>query len=269
MDWFIHKDIQLQFVNTLYSFGLWIIYWKLLYIVKPSYFNTETKYKNYKFVMNYVTYIKILRNIISWTHNVLFFIFWCIYYYKQDNQSLNILSLSSIGYYIFDFLYIIVNEKMNISNKLYVYHHIVAYLMLLYNQVNPAKYVLILYMNEISNILLYPCYHLLKLNEPFHKIKSEVWTNINNKDLEVNKRMELIHYVKKVGKQEKILKLMTSIWYAIFRIGWNGYFFINTTLDNLVDYLLTGLMFVSFVWSFMILKGTFTKPRKVIHKKIE
>ena len=82
---------------------------------------------------------------------------------------------NSGGYFLHDIYYILKNEKLNISNLLYFYHHIAC---LYYMRLSPLKYnwFNIIGVGELSNIPNYFVYHYLKTDPGSEKLKT--WKSV-------------------------------------------------------------------------------------------
>lgn len=250
----LFSELNYQVIDSLVSISLWTIYCYIIQITFPiESFSTSTKRCKFNFKVSQDNYHKIIRNIVCWTHNILFFVFFG--FYQLDSDILNILCLSSIGFYMFDTGYNILFDERNISNMIFIYHHIVAYMMFIIIPTNIEKYLTILLFNEISNIFLYPSYHYIKLYDFYNKNKNEIIKRILNQE----EYRDILDYENKSKNIIGNLKFITAVWYSVFRIGWNFLFFMDTTIDHVLDYFIVILMMISFIWSYFIIKGTLKK----------
>mgnify|MGYP001365307878 CR=1 FL=1 len=104
---------------------------------------------------------KIAYNYLSLTHAFL-----CILFYYV---SFNYFRFNSIGYFIYDSIYILNEKKINIVNICYIYHHLIlSYILFL--KIDEISFVLML--GEISNIPTYIVYHLIQIKDYENK---EIW----------------------------------------------------------------------------------------------
>lgn len=108
---------------------------------------------------------KICRNIVSFSHS---FLTVCLIYF---NVNFSLIIVNSVSYFIWDIIHMF---EHNSVDYLYVYHHLSAILMFLYNSELIKK---ILFNAELSNFPTYLVYHKLKLGKScdFEKIIQLVW----------------------------------------------------------------------------------------------
>lgn len=248
-------QMKYNIASSLFSAFIWHIYMKILEnTVSKRFFDTSTPAKNFVFAVSRYNHAKILRNIVSWTHNILFLYLGTLYWLSKI--SFSYVSFVSIGYYLFDLWLILYKDPKNLTNSIFILHHIIAYLMFAVLPTNPTKYITIISMAEISNIFLYPSYHYLKVFDNFYKNRTRLLI-----EPDYQRHIDLLYYRAHAFGTINNLKLLNAFWYSIFRVGWNLYFFMNTTLDHSIDYMIVFLMFISFVWSYHIIKNTFSSSK--------
>lgn len=104
---------------------------------------------------------KIAYNYVSLTHAFLCILFYFI--------SFNYVRFNSIGYFIYDSIYILSEKKINFVNLCYLYHHfILTYLLFL--EVKEISFVLML--GELSNIPTYIVYYFIQIEDQENK---KIW----------------------------------------------------------------------------------------------
>jgi len=133
------------------------------------------------------------------------------------------IQINSAGYFIFDFIYLIKNRKMDKLRFMYLYHHIAT---LSYISLDPNKYnwpYVILYA-ELSNIPSYFVYHSMK------------------KDLEAGKV---------ISRKTEILKNIQLTTYTIIRLfvlGYYGYLDLKKENKPIPVYLTSMLYMFGVIW---------------------
>jgi hypothetical protein len=131
---------------------------------------------------------------------------------------------NSIGYFLYDLLYII---RKGLKETGYIVHHILSlgflgYILSL--ELNDSfKFFLLLFIGELSNVLIYPVYHLIQINYQ--------------------------------GEILEKLKWWQAFIYTICRIYGLPIFVLISGLEhNLIVYCLMVIYIMSFMWSYSILK---------------
>ncbi len=100
---------------------------------------------------------KISRNYCSALH-----ILGCLFLYMLKNYFINV--LFSIGYFIFDSMYILQYNKYNLFNICMIYHHIAASYLLLSDHIIYQSDIILL-LGEISNIPGNIIYHYIQIKD--------------------------------------------------------------------------------------------------------
>jgi hypothetical protein len=163
------------------------------------------------------------RNVISAIHCYLniFFTLGSIIY--SSNIMFLLAIFNSIGYFLYDLLYII---RKSLKETGYIVHHILSlgflgYILSL--ELNESfKFFLLLFIGELSNILIYPVYHLIQINYQ--------------------------------GEIVEKLKWWQAFIYTICRIyGLPIYVLISGIEHNYTVYSLMVIYMMSFIWSYKIL----------------
>lgn len=169
--------------------------------------------------LNFFYKYNISKNIMHFIHALLF-----VTYYNNANNNLIYLSLS---FYIYDLIYILVNDY---SQYAYIIHHIIAIygLYLSYNNVMTNMIFEIYYVLEISNFMIYITYHIIKTR--------------SNKFLHI------------------IVEFFQFIWYSYFRvIIFTNIIYININLiiekSNIYGYIGLILLYImGILWSIKLIK---------------
>ena len=145
------------------------------------------------------------------------------YFYNWINP--NWIRINSTGYFIFDFIYLIKNRKMDKLRLMYLYHHIatISYISLDHNKYN-WPYVMLY--AELSNIPSYFVYHSMK------------------KDLDNGG----IGYKSKRTKILKNIQLITYTIIRLFVLGYYGYLDIKKENRPLSIYLSSVLYVFGCIW---------------------
>lgn len=166
---------------------------------------------------------KLNRNLISAIHcylNILLTIGSIVY---SSNFIFSLAIFNSLGYFIYDVFYILRKRLNEIG---YIVHHILSigflgYILML-DITNSFRFFLLISIGEVSNVLIYPVYHLIQLN----------YKNI---------------FIEK-------LKWWQAFIYTFCRIyGLPIYVLISGIEHNFIIYSLMIIYMMSYIWSYRIL----------------
>jgi len=172
---------------------------------------------------------KLANNSTSFIHNCLAIIF-CGNYLLKGAAS-NLIQINTGGYFIFDFYRILKEDKYNIPNGMYLYHHIAVYLYMLL-KANEHYWPIVLFFSEISNIPNAFVYYYIQKD----KLIGKNYKSLNTK------------YVKK-------LQMWFYGFFRIFVIGYYGLCEYNNKKDPPTSvYMTSVLYFFGLIWVGFIVK---------------
>ena len=100
------------------------------------------------------------RNIVAGMHALGCVILNSCYLLSSNNLIRECANNLSIGYFIWDTYYIIINEKINLLRSMYIYHHL-STTYLLYNSHHISNTNQLILLGELSNLPSYIIYHYL------------------------------------------------------------------------------------------------------------
>jgi len=166
---------------------------------------------------------KLNRNLISALHCYLNISLTTVSIFYSSNIVFSLAIFNSIGYFIYDLIYIL---RKRLNEYGYIVHHILSlgflgYILTLDIQ-NSFRLFMLLFIGELSNILIYPVYHLIQ-------------TNSGNSIVEK-------------------LKWWQAFTYTGFRLyGFPIYVLMVGIEHNILVYSLMVIYIMSFMWSYKIL----------------
>ena len=166
---------------------------------------------------------KLNRNLISGIHCYFNIILTTISIFYSSNIVFSLAIFNSIGYFLYDLVYIL---RKGLNEYGYIVHHILSlvflgYLLSLEIQ-NSFRYFILLFIGELSNIFIYPVYHLIQ-------------TDSKNQIVEK-------------------LKWWQALTYTGFRLyGFPLYVLITGLEHNILVYSLMIIYLMSFMWSYKII----------------
>ena len=105
---------------------------------------------------------KIARNIVCLIHSLITINIIIGYTFFKLPSLISLMSTFSSGYFLFDFFYILLFDKLDLQRILYLYHHCVAFYSLNHHEMILTSFYKAFFWAEISNIPTYVVYHFLK-----------------------------------------------------------------------------------------------------------
>lgn len=182
-------------------------------------FIASLRYNN----LNIKTTNKMARNWVSLFHAFTAVITSLNYYFNQNSFNYWLMENFSSGYFLFDFLYIIIYDKISIISYAYLYHHLAS----IYILINGREYDVyrILLFAEISNLPSYFVYHNIKIKNELNTI---FW------------------------------KKMQKIFYIIIRLpilGYLTYDISNSVEDKTPIYICFPVYIMGIIWSIILLSN--------------
>lgn len=147
------------------------------------------------------------------------------YLFKYINP--NYIRINSMGYFIFDFIYLIKNRKMDTLRFMYLYHHIAV---ISYLTLDPNKYYwpYVMLCGELSNIPSYFVYYSMKkdslVNNLYISRKTRILKNLQLSVYTIIRLFVLGYYVylELKRKNKPIPIYLTSILYMFGVIWWGS-----------------------------------------------
>lgn len=163
-------------------YTLLICFWPLLQLVYSNLLKVSPSNKE-----------KVTRNIVAFSNALGTLTLGLLYYYSESETVFNLTVLYPTIYYLYD-TYLIINKNFYAEYP-YIYHHIITIYLLenLFFADDTLKYILlnILISAELSNLPIYPVYHIIKTG---NKEDKNYYSKLTN------------------------WKLFQIIWYIIIRI---------------------------------------------------
>jgi hypothetical protein len=167
------------------------ILYKIFFYNFFSFFDSkmrEIMYIRYTHLDNKITK-KIARNFVCLFHAVVSVLLSFNYMIRNNNFNYSFMENYSCGYFIFDFIYILLYDKKSIVSCAYLYHHLASiYILIIGRDYYVYK---ILFWAEISNIPSYFVYHYIKTKS---EDNVKLWKNIQ-KIVYIIVRMPILGYL--------------------------------------------------------------------------
>ena len=203
-----------MYLNILYKFFFFIFFCSVDLILRPI-TNVRYSYLDNKITKN------IARNIVCLSHSVISIFLSFNYMLRKNNFNYSCMENYSCGYFIFDFVYILLYDKKSFVSCGYLYHHLVSmYILITGRDYYVYKF---LFWAELSNIPSYFVYH-------FIEIKSE-----NN--VKLRKKIQSIVYI--------------SVRLPI--LGYLSFDVFNKVENKHPFYICFSIYIMGIIWSFILL----------------
>jgi len=182
--------------------------------------------------------IKLTSNYLSSLHIVII-LFSLMIFEKKSLVLNNLMIMNTTGYFFNDILFILKHKKLKTLNLIYLYHHTVVGLYMLYKPENSNTISLLLWA-EISNIPTNVIYHLLHMeNKP------------NNFVLVKN----ILEYI------QLFVYGIIRVFYMPYLTYYEFYLEKNDTA-NILNYLAPPILLMGYIYSFILFKGKYIDEKK-------
>lgn len=182
--------------------------------------------------------IKLTANYLSSLHIVI--ILFSLMIFEKKSLVLNkLMIMNTIGYFFNDILFILKHKKLKTLNLIYIYHHTIVGLYMIYKP-EISNTISLLLWAEISNIPTNIIYHLLHMED-----KPNNYEFIKN-----------------------ILEYIQLFVYGIIRVFYMPYlsyyeFYLKKSgTANILNYLAPPILLMGYIYSFILFKGKYINDNK-------
>lgn len=182
--------------------------------------------------------IKITGNYLSSLHIVI--ILFSLMIFEKNSLFLDkLMIMNTTGYFFNDILFILKHKKLKTLNLIYLYHHTIIGLYMIYKPENSYTISLLLWA-EISNIPTNIIYHLLHMEN-----KPENFALVKN----------ILEYI------QLFVYGIIRVFYMPYLTYYEFYLEKNNTA-NILNYLAPPILLMGYIYSFILFKGKYIDGKK-------